>query len=58
MGEEKIFKIQCQEPSLKLTKNTKGYAWELKYSDKSFDKVIEEIEKANEILVKKFGGKK
>ena len=56
--EEKIVHIQTQEPSIKLTKNTKGYNWELKCSEKTFDKVIEEIEKANEILVKKFGDKK
>ena len=58
MDEEKINHIQSQEPSIKLTRNTKGYAWEIKYSEKSFSKVIEEIEKANKILIEKFGGKK
>ncbi|KKM20574.1 hypothetical protein LCGC14_1644080 [marine sediment metagenome] len=43
-----------QEPSIKLTKNSKGYNWEIRIM--SHD--IEELQRLNDLMIKKWGDKK
>ncbi len=54
-----IKNISEQQDSIKVTKNSKGYTWEVKryydFSKKKPEEVISEIESIDKELQKKFG---
>ena len=56
---EKIIDLEDKQDSIKISKNTKGYTWEIKrYYDFNIKKpeiVIKEIQDINKQLNEKFG---
>lgn len=48
--------VNEQKPSVKLTKNSLGYGWEVKLYKEDGKSLIEELKKINEKLKKEFGG--
>ena len=54
MTEEKL--LNEKQDSIKLTKTTKGYTWEIKlYNNAEADKTLAEIDRINEQLKKNYG---
>ena len=48
-------KLEVNDSSVKLIKNTKGYQWEIKCMNKDLDEAIVKIEKADKTLREKYG---
>ena len=54
MTEEQL--LNEKQDSIKLTKTTKGYTWEIKlYNNAEADKTLAEIDRINEQLKKNYG---
>ena len=59
MEEQKINQTINQTPTLKLLKMSKGnYNWEIRACNDDLEKAVEEVEKINNQMLDKFGGKK
>lgn len=55
--EEQEIKTTRNEPQIRLSKLTKGYTWEIKYSGEKLEDVVKEIERINKIMISKYGKK-
>ncbi|KKK89349.1 hypothetical protein LCGC14_2734010 [marine sediment metagenome] len=41
-------------PSIALKMNSKGYGWDIRISNDDLDKAVEEVERINNLMLKKF----
>jgi uncharacterized protein YpmB len=46
-----------QKDSIKLTKNTKGYGWEIKLLEKEGRDLLKELKLRNDEMIKEYGSK-